>query len=486
MNGLLSSMRVMSCLDVPFPHRQAGGFVRHAHALDHAAVLGFGGFGALQRLAQPCGLVARAHRFGQRQRFGLRLAHVRRAEEAGDEDREHGDRVAFEVRPPAAVVGRQHRRDEHQQRAERRDQRDVPVPVRGQREHHGEQVTDADGRVQHVGDVDGEDRRAHHQQPRQQIAAAVQVAAQALADRVAPLFFGHLDQAAQVVAQAECAEQQQRHQEVAERVHRQVRLAEEPADRRALALQRQVEQQHAVGAVGDAIEKVRVAGDLFEARCTDALGFARSACGRERGLSAGRLLLRIRRERVLQVRGAERFGESVERFAARSPARIASLMAYALVTATSAPRCCATTFFCCRSGAPTIDSSSTSTRIATIDAWPAMTPRRFFDILRTTAGAAETCVRECDAVHTWLGGSLNLKKNSRRQDAKTPRKNSERSEFRIFDSSWRLCVSTTLLLIPGEKPAAPHPACARRPRRITKLHALQLGDVVRAGSSRPR
>ena len=138
-----------------------------------------------------CGLGARAHCFGERQRFGLRLAHVGRAEEAGREDREHRDRMAFQVRPPVAVVRRQHRCDQHQQRADRRDQRDVPVPVRRQREHHGEQVADADGRVEHVGDVDGEDRRAHHQQPRQQIAAAVQVAAQALDDRVAPLFLGH-------------------------------------------------------------------------------------------------------------------------------------------------------------------------------------------------------------------------------------------------------------------------------------------------------
>ena len=88
-------------------------------------------------------------------------------------------------------------------------------------------------------------------------------------------------------------------------------------------------------------------------------------------------------------------------------------MANALVRATSAPRRCATTFFCCRSGAPTIDSSSTSIRIATIDAWPAMTPRRFFDIFNamnelsalkgTAAARRETFARECDAVRTWVG-----------------------------------------------------------------------------------
>ena len=181
-------------VDVPFPHRQAGGFVRHAHAVDHAAVLRLGGFGALQRIAQVGRLVARAHGFGERQRFGLRLAHVGRAEEAGGEDREHRDRMALQVRPPVAVVGRQHRRDQHEQRADRGDQRDVPMPVRGQREHDREQVADADGRVEHVGDVDGEDGRAHHEQPRQQIAAAVQIAAQAVDDRVASLFLGHADQ----------------------------------------------------------------------------------------------------------------------------------------------------------------------------------------------------------------------------------------------------------------------------------------------------
>ena len=287
-------------LDVPLPHRQAAGVVRHADALDHAAVLGFRGFGALQRFAQPLRFRSRAHGFGERERFGLRLAHVGGTEEAGCEDREHGDRVTFQVRPPVAVVGRQHRCDQHQQRADRGDQRDVPVPVRGQREHDGEQVADADCGVEHVGDVEGEDPRAHHQQPRQEIAAAVQIAAQTLDDRVAALFLRHLDQAAQVVAQAEGAEQQQRHQEVAEPVHRQVRLAEEAADGRALALQRQVEQQHAVVAVGDAIEKVRGAGDLLEARVRTR-GIRAQRGGGERGLSAGGLRLRIRRERVLQV-----------------------------------------------------------------------------------------------------------------------------------------------------------------------------------------
>ena len=39
-------------LDVPFPDRQAGGFVRHAHAVDHAAIVTFSGLGAFQRGAQ--------------------------------------------------------------------------------------------------------------------------------------------------------------------------------------------------------------------------------------------------------------------------------------------------------------------------------------------------------------------------------------------------------------------------------------------------
>ena len=279
-------------------------------------LLGFGGFGALQRFAQVGGLGARAHRFGERQRLGLRLAHVGGAEEAGREDREHRDRMAFQVRPPVAVVGRQHRRDQHQQRADRRDQRDVPVPVRGQREHDGEQVADADGRIEHVGDVDGEDRRAHHQQPRQQIAAAVQVAAQAVDDRVASLFLGHPDDAAQVVAQAEAAEQQQRHEEIADRVHGQIRLAEEPADRRALAFERQVEQQQAVGAVAHAIEKMRVAGDVLEVDVRPGRVLAQrrgGACG----LRACGLLHGVRRESVLQVRGAERGRVRVERFPTR-------------------------------------------------------------------------------------------------------------------------------------------------------------------------
>ena len=61
MNGLPSSMRVMSFLMSHSQIDRPAGFVGHAHALDHAAVLGFGGFGAFQRGAQLCGFVARAH-----------------------------------------------------------------------------------------------------------------------------------------------------------------------------------------------------------------------------------------------------------------------------------------------------------------------------------------------------------------------------------------------------------------------------------------
>ncbi len=277
-----------------------------------------GGFGALQCFAQVGSLGARAHRLGERQRLGLRLAHVGGTEEAGREDREHSHRMAFQVRPPVAVVGRQHRRDQHEQRADRCDQCDVPVPVRGQREHDCEQVADADGRIEHVGDVDGEDARAHHQQPRQKIAAAVQIAAQTIDDRVASRFLGHPDDAAQVVAQAETAEQQQRHEEIADRIHGQIRLAEKPADRRALAFEREIEQQQAVGAVAHAIEKMRVAGDVLEADVRPGRVFAqrrRGACG----LRACGLLHGARRESVLQVRGAERGCVRVERF----PTRIA-------------------------------------------------------------------------------------------------------------------------------------------------------------------
>ena len=265
-----------------------------------------------QRLAQVSGLGARAHCLRERQRLGLRLAHVGGTEEAGREDREHGDRMALQVRPPVAVVRRQHRCDQHQQRADRRDQRDVPVLARRECEHDGEQVADADRRVEHVGDVDGEDRRAHHQQPRQEIAAAVQVAAQAVDDRVASLFLGHPDDAAQVVAQAEGAEQQQRHEEVADGVDGQIRLPEEPADRRAFAFERQVEQQQAVGAIAHAIEKMRVTGNGLEVDVRPASVLPQPcgcACRRcARGLMRG-----VRRERVLQVRSTERGRIRVER-----------------------------------------------------------------------------------------------------------------------------------------------------------------------------
>jgi hypothetical protein len=91
-------------LDVPFPHGQAAGVVRHADALDHATIGGLGGFGALQRFAQVGGLGPRPHGLGERQCLRVRLAHVGGTEEASGEDREHSYRVAFQVRPPVAVV----------------------------------------------------------------------------------------------------------------------------------------------------------------------------------------------------------------------------------------------------------------------------------------------------------------------------------------------------------------------------------------------